>query len=84
MYKVVNNMIPPYVCESFQRRHDSILNIFLRSVSYENVDIPRPKLSIFKESLSYSVIWKSILREIKNSSYLNCFADNVIQWMNRS
>ena len=56
----------------------------LRSVSDGNFVTPRPNLSIFKESLSYSdpVIWNSIPLEIKNSSSLKCFAENVIQWMN--
>ena len=58
----------------------------LRSVSGENFVIPRPNLSIFKESLSYSgpVIWNSIPLEIKNFSSLNCLAENVLQWMNLS
>ena len=90
MYKVAYNMIPPYlyVCELFQRSADSILNNSLRSVSIGKFDIPRSKLSIFKESLSYSgsVIRNSIPREIKKSSSLNCFADtcNVIHWMHQS
>ena len=62
------------------------MNTTLRSVSDENFVTPRPNLSIFKESLSYSgpVIWNSIPLEIKNSSSLKCFAENVLQWMNRS
>ena len=79
MYKIANNMIPPYVCDLFQRRSDSIINTILRYVSIENLIIPRP--NIFKESLSYSgsFIWNSIPREIKN-----CFANKVLQWMNES
>ena len=84
MYKIANNMVPTYVCELFERRSESIINTTLRSVSNENFVIPRPKLNIFKESLSYSgsVIWNSIPREIKNSSSLNCFTNKVLQWMN--
>ena len=79
MYKIANNMIPAYVCELFERRSDSIINTTLRSVSNENFVIPRPKLSIFKESLSYSgsVIWNSIPLEIRNSSSLKCFTNKV-------
>ena len=51
MYRVVNNMIPSYVCDIFQRRSDSIINTSLRSVSNENCVIPKPTLSISKESL---------------------------------
>ena len=84
VYKIANNMVPKYVCELFERRFESIINTTPRSASNENFVIPRPKLSIFKESLSYSgsVIWNSIPREIKNSSSLNCFTNKVLQWMN--
>ena len=86
MYKIAKNIIPPYICDLFHRRSDSIMNTTLRSVSDENFVTPRPNLSIFKENLSYSgpVIWNSIPLEIKNSSSLKCFAENVLQWMNRS
>ena len=48
--------------------------------------LPKPSLSFFKESLSYSgaVIWNSIPYEVENSSSLNCFVHNVLQWMNGS
>ena len=83
MHKTANNMIPAYVKELFETRSNGIINTTLRSVSNENFVIPRPKLSIFKESLSYSgsVIWNSIPFEIKNSSSLNCFTNKVLQWM---
>ena len=50
MLKVANNLIPQYICDLFQRRSDSVLNASLRSVSNQNFYIPKPKLSIFKES----------------------------------
>ena len=55
----------------------------LRSVSNENCIIPRPNLSIYKKSLSYSgsVVWNSIPHEIKNYSSLNCFTNKMLQWM---
>ena len=86
MYKIANKMIPSYICNLFQRRSDSIINTTLRSVSNENFIIPRPNLSIYKESLSYSgsVIWNSIPHEIKNSSSLNCFTNKMLQWMKGS
>ena len=86
MYRIANNLVPTYVCDLFQRRSDSRINTTLRSVSNENFVLPKPSLSIFKESLSYSgaVIWNSIPYEVKNSSSLNCFVHNVMQWMNGS
>ena len=81
MCRVAYNMIPPYLCEEVQRRSDSKVNASLRSDSYENFVIPKPKLSLFNESLSYSgpVIWNSIPHEINNFTSLNSFAENVIQ-----
>ena len=86
MYKIANNMIPSFICDLFQRRSDSIINTTLRSVSNENFIIPRPNLSIYKESLSYSgsVLWNSIPHEIKNSPSLNCFTNKMLQWMKGS
>ena len=86
MHKVANNLIPQYVCELFPKRSESLINTSLRSVTNQNFDIPKPKLSVFKESLSYSgpIIWNSIPSEIKNSSTLNSFAENVCQWMTSS
>ena len=80
MYKIAKNMIPTYVCDLFQRRSDSIMNTTLKSVSDENFVTPRPNLSIFKESLSYSgpVIWNSIPLEIKNFSSLNYFVEKAL------
>ena len=61
MYKMANNIIPPYVCDLFQRRSDSKINKTLRSISNENFVVPIPNLSIFKE-YSGSVFWNSIPR----------------------
>ena len=82
MLKVDNNLIPQYICDLFQRRSDSVLNASLRSVSNQNFYIPKPKLGIFKESLSYSgpIIWDNIPSEIKSSSNLNAFSKNMVDW----
>ena len=83
MFKVANNLIPQYNCGLFQRRSDSVHNASLRSVSNQNFYIPKPKLSIFKASLSYSgpIIWNKILSEIKSSSNLNAFSKNMVAWL---
>ena len=62
MYKFANGLIPQYVIDLFQLRADSLRNTSLRSVSNQNVTIPKPKCSLYKESLSYSgpVIWNAI------------------------
>ena len=80
MYKIAKNIIPPYICDLFQRRSDSIMNTTLRSVSDENFVTPRPNLSIFKESLSYSgpVIWNSIPLEYKEFFFIEIFCGECI------
>ena len=65
MYKIANDIAPIYLTELFQMRDGS--NTFnLRSVSNKTFTIPKPKLSIFKRSLSYSgvLVWNSIPKEI--------------------
>ena len=54
MYKVANGLIPRYIIDLFQSRADSLPNTSLWSVSNQNFTIPKPKCSLYKESLSYS------------------------------
>ena len=55
----------------------------LRSVVNQNFLVPRPKLNLFKNSLTYSgaIIWNSIPLEIKNSNSLNIFVNKCKAWM---
>ena len=60
MYKSANDIAPIYLTELFQMRDGS--NTFnLRSASNKHFTIPKPKLSTFKRSLSYSgaIVWHS-------------------------
>ncbi|MCG7879537.1 MAG: reverse transcriptase domain-containing protein [Candidatus Thiodiazotropha endolucinida] len=85
MYKVANNTAPSYLTDLFQMRNissnDTLLN--LRSVSNRNFLIPKPKINLFKNSLSYSgaIIWNSIPLEIKNSNSINIFINKCLAWM---
>ena len=84
MYKIANNIAPMYLINLFQRRNasdDTISN--LRSVVNRNFLIPKPKLNLFKNSLSYSgaIIWNSIPLEIKNSNSLDIFVNKCKAWM---
>ena len=73
MYKIANNAAPIYLTELFQMRgDDSYLNdshLNLRSTSNKNFLIPKPKISLSKNSLSYSdvLVWNSIPLWIKHS-----------------
>ena len=87
MYKIANNTAPIYLTDLFQMRgNDSYLNnshLNLRSTSNKNFLIPKPKISLFKNSLSYSgaLVWNSIPLWIKNSSTIESFTINCLQWM---
>ena len=54
----------------------------LRSVTNKNFLIPKPKLNLFKNSLSYSgaIIWNSIPLEIKTSKSLDSFVNKCKAW----
>ena len=84
MYKVANNMAPSYLINLFQMRSASDDTITsLRSVTNKNFLIPKPKLNLFKNSLSYSgaIIWNCIPLEIKTSKSLDSFVNKCKAWM---
>ena len=81
MYKIAI-----YLINLFQMRNssdDTISN--LRSVANRNFLIPKPKLNLFKNGLSYmysgTIIWNSIPLEIKNSNSLDIFVNKCKAWM---
>ncbi|MCG7869794.1 MAG: hypothetical protein JAY74_25915 [Candidatus Thiodiazotropha taylori] len=85
MYKVANNIAPEYLTDLFQMRScntdDTISN--LRSISNRNFLIPKPKIDLFKNSMSYSgaLIWNSIPLEIKNATTLSSFVNKCTVWL---
>ena len=84
MYKVSNNIAPEYLTDLFKMREsnsNSTLN--LRSVSNKHFLIPKPKINLFKNSLSYSgaLVWNSIPLDIKNSMTLDSFVQNCTFWL---
>lgn len=83
MYKVVHSLVPQYIRDLFQLRADTLPDTSLRSVSNQIFYIPKPNISLFKKSLSYSgpVIWNTIPSDIKNSSTINIFTRNIVEWI---
>ena len=79
MYKIATNSAPIYLNELFQMRdsgsnpNNSQLN--LRSTSNRNFLIPKPKINLFKNSLSYSgaLVLNSVPLWIKNSDSIKSF-----------
>ena len=84
MYKVSNDRAPEYLTDLFKMREsnsNSTLN--LRSVRNKHFLIPKPKINLFKNSLSYSIalVWNSIPLDIKNSMTLNSIVQNFTCWL---
>ena len=81
MFKVTNSIVSQYICDLFQRRPEIAPHTFLRSITNQNFAIPKPTLTFYKDSISYSgpVVWNSIPNEIKKKSR-NCssFSENVV------
>ena len=71
MYKIDYNIAPSYLIDLFHvRKTSDDTTSSLRVVANENFLIPKPKINLFKNSLSYSgaVIWNSIPLEIKHAT----------------
>ena len=84
MYKVATNISPIYLTEMFQLRgNNNDETMTLRSDSNKKFKIPRPKLNMFKNSISYSgaLIWSSIPAEIKSAPSINSFVNKCLEWM---
>ena len=76
MYKIANNTAPIYLTDLFQMRgnessylNNSHLNLWSTSNNY--FLIPKTKISLFKNSLSYSgaLVWNSVPVWIKMIEY---------------
>ena len=84
MFKVTHGISPIYITEMFQIKgstNDDTMT--LRSDSNKNFKTPKPKLNMFKNSLSYSgaLIWNSIPVDIRNSSTVDSFVNKYLKWM---
>ena len=71
MFKVTQDISPIYITEMFQNKgRYSEDTMTLRSDSNKEFKTPKPKLNMFKNSLSYSgtLIWNTIPVEIRNGN----------------
>ena len=84
MFKVTHGLSPIYITEMFQIK-DSNNNetMTLRSDSNKNFSTPKPKLNMFKNSLSYSgaLIWNNIPVEIRNANTIDSLVNTCLKWM---
>jgi len=81
MYKVSKESIPCYVVNMFE--NDQRVYTNLRSASSLNYAIPRPKMELFKQSISYSgpCIWNKIPESIRCMKTLDSFTTHLIRWL---
>lgn len=81
MYKVHNRLLPSYVLDMYEYREFNITEI--RSISQLDFKIPRPRIDLFKESMSYSgpMIWNKISTEIRLSNTINQFTAKLTNWL---
>ena len=81
MYKVANRIAQGYLMDLFQMRNVNINDTLsnLRSVVERNFLIPKPKIGLFKNSLSFSraIVWNSIPTEILMQRQFNHLLLNV-------
>ena len=73
MYKIVNRMVPDYLCSHFVFRSDT-LTYNLRESDF-SLAIPQPRTNYCKRSLSYSgaVLWNGLPLDIRQSLSLDVF-----------
>ena len=85
MHKVANRIAPQYLMDLFQMQNVNINDTLsnLRSVANRNFLIPKPKIGLFKNSLSYSraTDWNSIPTEIKNATSIISFTIKCASWL---
>ena len=83
MFKVANSLVPQYICDLFQRRSEIAPHTSLRSITNQKFTIPKPNLTLYKDSISYSgqVVWNSIPNQIKYSRNCSSFSENVVIWL---
>ena len=84
MFKVTQGISSIYITEMFQIKGcNNEDTMTLRSDSNKNFKTPKPKLNMFKNSLSYSgtLIWNSIPLEIRMANTIGDFVKKCITWM---
>ena len=80
MYKVSTEAVPGYISELFENENKVKTN--LRYSCFQNYNTPRPKLELYRESMSYSgpSIWNRIPESIRCSNTIESFTSNFLRW----
>ena len=82
MFKIIHSLTPSYLHNLFQFTN-VIHNRSLRSTFEDLLYIPKPKLEIYRNMLTYSgsKIWNAIPENIRNSDSLPHFKKKYLQWV---
>ena len=82
MFKISNNLAPQYLQDLFTHT-TNIHQRALRSTSNNLLYIPKPKMELYRNSLSYSgsKIWNSIPENIKQSDSVTLFKKRYLEWL---
>ena len=84
MYKVSKGIAPQYITDLFEHRNteDETFPV-LRSTTSDNFLLPKPRIQLFKNSLSYSgpVIWNCLPMNVKISPSVASFHKACLTWM---
>ena len=81
MYKIMHILAPSYLSNIFTlpcEVHERSLRFTTENLLY----VPKPKLELYRDSLAYSgsKIWNSIPKHIRNSTSLQQFRKNCLEW----
>ncbi|KAK3103380.1 hypothetical protein FSP39_018833 [Pinctada imbricata] len=81
LYKIFNNLAPPYLCDLFSKNSNSLYT--LRSVTGNDLQVPRHKTESFKRSLQYSGVslWNELPSNIKEASSLFSFKNCLYKFL---
>ena len=78
MYKILNNMVPEYLTNHFQSQ-----NIQSRTSRNRTIQLPLPRIDLFKTSLSFSGIslWNKLPLGIKQAPTLKNFKKTLVAFL---
>ena len=81
MYKIMHNLAPSYLSNIFTLSIEVHERSF-RSTTENLLYVPKPKIELYRNSLAYSgsKIWNSIPEHIQNSTSLQQFRKNYLEW----
>ena len=80
MYKILNNEAPEYISNLYSH----ILSRYSNSRNYQ-LSLPRPKINIFKTSISFSgaFLWNNLPPTVRSCQTLSSFKQHFVHTMNQ-